>query len=129
MLFFEIAYLPLQLLNLLRLLRIQSVDDSFLSLSPNLIQFVQQQLKLWLSQFTLPLPQELLPKRVNLLREPKSTLRDEVLIAGAEMQNHSLRLIQMSFDLLVNRMQESNPVVFQGQISELLVLGGCLKHF
>lgn len=129
MLFFEIAYLPLQLLNLLRLLRIQSVDDSFLSLSPNLIQFVQQQLKLWLSQFTLPLPQELLPKRVNLLREPKSTLRDEVLIACAEMQNHSLRLIQMSLDLLVNRMQESNPVVLQGQISELLVLGGCLKHF
>ena len=129
MLFFEIAYLPLQLLNLLRLLRIQSVDDSFLSLSPNLIQFVQQQLKLWLSQLTLPLPQELLPKRVNLLREPKSTLRDEVLIACAEMQNHSLRLIQMSLDLLVNRMQESNPVVLQGQISELLVLGGCLKHF
>ena len=129
MLFFEIAYLPLQLLNLLSLLRIQSVDDPFFSLSPNLIQFVQQQLKLWLSQLTLPLPQELLPKRVNLLREPKSTLRDEVLIACAEMQNHSLRLIQMSFDLLVNRMQESNPVVFQGQISELLVLGGCLKHF
>lgn len=81
-----ITSLPsLVFLDLSSLLSVQSVNYLLLSLAPQSIELVEQQLILTLCEFPFPLFDELLAEVVYLLRNPERGLSNELFVAATIM--------------------------------------------
>jgi hypothetical protein len=66
---------------------------------------------------------------VDFLRYPETGLRDELFVASAEMKGRLLGVVQGGFDGFVHLVEKTDAAIVEGEGGELLVLGGCLKHF
>jgi len=94
--------LTLVLSHLISLQRVDMVYNSLLSLTPDLVQLVKQQLKLSLRNFTLSTLDEISTVVVYLLWHPKKGLGDEGLVTGTEMEMVLIsRSVQFGLDCFI----------------------------
>ena len=79
------------------------VYNSLLSLTPDLVQLVLQQLKLSLRNFTVSTLDEIFTVVVYLLWHPKKGLWDEGLVTGTEMEMVLIsRSVQFGLDCFID---------------------------
>ena len=128
----HVLKLSLILSHFMCLHRRRSVDNPFFSFSPNSVQLIQQQFELSITQLPFSGLYELFPKCISFLRNPKSTLGNECLIACAEMKTLTGLAwwnVKFCLDIFVDIVKETNSIIIQGESSKVLIFGCRLKHF